>query len=555
MTASLVLIELTQPKLMSIMVDTGIVNKDFQLITTLGIRMVSLALFGVVLGVGGIVCAARSASGFAQELRKALLVKIQQFSLKEMDEFSVSSLITRSISDVNFIQSMVLQSLRMLVRAPMMLISAIVMAYFTNPKMALILFFAMATLSMILLLLLKNGFPLFMITQKALDKINGNLQESLINIRVIKSFVSEDQENDHFEISNKNLMKASQKANGLIALLNPSMMLVLQASTLIVMGMGSGYILVTHQLKIGELLVFINYMVFTLNSMMMLSMTLTMFARSKASFQRIAAVLDHPVLIHDSLQPVVLEHAHGTLSFNHVSFKYGVNSGNYALEDISFDVKENEHVGIIGSTGCGKSSLIHCLVRLIQHQEGSITLDQLPIETIALDSLRKLIALVPQKNVLFSGTLKDNLKWGNTEATDEELWAALKVSCIDEFVKRQPLELDMQVEQGGSNFSGGQKQRLCIARALISKPKILILDDSMSALDSATEAKLKTRLSREMKDITILMIAQKISSIKDFDRVLVMDNGKVVGFDTPAHLLKTNQVYQEIVASQSQRGS
>lgn len=554
LTASVVLIELTQPKLMATIVDVAIPAKNLQMIFDIGIRMGILALLGAGLGVGGVICAAIAAAGFAKTLRHVLMEKIQCFSAKEMDGFGVSSLITRTTNDINFIQSTLLQSLRMLVRAPVMLVSAVVMAYFTNKTLSLVIFVAVIVLSGLLYLLLSRGYPLFVSMQKALDRMNKNLQEGLINIRVIKSFVAEDRENKRFESTNENLMQASKKANSLMALLNPTMMLVLQTSTLIVMGFGSRLIIIDGSLKLGELIVFINYMVFTLNSMMMLSMTLTMFSRSKASFVRIAEILDaHPEIRNpvNALQP---KDKKGSLNFRDVSFKYSSSSSEYDLEHLNFGIKAGEHIGIIGSTGSGKTTLIRCLTRLLDIDQGEICLDDVSIHQLDLGYLRSVISVVPQKNVLFSGNIGENLRWGNPDASDEKLWQALHASGIEPFIRHSDQKLDTLVQQGGANFSGGQKQRLCIARALVKDAPILVFDDSMSALDGATEALVKQQLMENYSEKTILMIAQKISSIKDYDRILVMDEGKVVGYDTHAGLLKSNSVYQEIVASQAQRG-
>ena len=554
LTATVVLIELTQPKLMATIVDVAIPAKNLPMILNIGLRMGILAFLGAGLGVGGVICAAVASAGFAKTLRHVLMDKIQQFSAKEMDGFGVSSLITRATNDINFIQSTLLQSLRMLVRAPVMLVSAVIMAYFTNKTLSLVTFIAVAVLSILLYLILSRGYPLFVSMQKALDRMNQNLQEGLINFRVIKSFVAEDRENKRFVITNESLMKASKKANSLMALLNPTMMLVLQTSTLIVMGFGSRLILVNGNMKLGELLVFINYMIFTLNSMMMLSMTLTMFSRSKASFVRIAEILDANPEIRNPEVIVQPSQITGTLRFRDVSFKYSPASSEYDLEHLDFSVKAGEHIGIIGSTGSGKTTLIRCLTRLLDINAGEILLDDISIHQMDLAYLRSMVAVVPQKNVLFSGNVAENLRWGNPDASEESLWHALHASGIETFIRNSDKKLETLVQQGGANFSGGQKQRLCIARALVKDAPILVFDDSMSALDGATEALVKQQLKETYADKTILMIAQKISTIKDYDRILVLDDGKIVGYDTHAGLLKSNDVYQEIVASQAQRG-
>ena len=554
LTGSVVLIELTQPKLMALIVDTGIPTKNVGLILNTGIKMGLLALAGATLGVGSVICAAIASNNFAKRLRHEVVNRIQTFSSAEMDHLTTSSLITRCTNDINFIQSTVLQSLRMLVRAPMMLVTAVIMAYLTNKTMSVAIFGAVLLLTVLLYLLLTKGYPLFVVMQTALDHVNRSLQEGLINIRVIKSFVREKHEDTRFSITNEELMQASRKANSLMALLNPTMMLVLNGSTLVVMAYGAHLILNTQTLKIGELIVFINYMAFTLNSMMMLSMTLTMFSRSKASFQRINQIFLTNSEIADKLTVSDEQVTKGKLEFTNVSFRYNPESAVADLEQLNFTVEAGQKIGIIGSTGSGKTTLLKLVVRLLNLKEGDIRIDDRSIDTYSLNALRRSIGVVPQKNILFSGTIAENLRWGNPLATDEELWQALESSSIASFVKSQPLGLESRVEQGGNNFSGGQKQRLCIARALVIKPKILILDDSTSAVDGATENKIKETFNTKYQNTTILMIAQKISSVKDADRILVLDNGRVVGFDDHEHLLESNVIYREIVASQSGRG-
>jgi len=553
-TATVVIIELSQPRLMSTIVDTYIPSKNTSMIIQTGIIMAILAVFGVIIGLVSVLCATKASNGFAYNLRQALINKVQSFSDQEMHQLGVSSLITRATNDINFVQSTTLQSLRMLVRAPVMLVSAVVMAYFTNKRLSLLIFVAETVLSILLYILLKKAYPLFVSMQKAIDKVNKTLQEGLINIRVIKSFVRESYEEKRFEVSNETLMHASQKANRLIALLNPTMMLVLFSSTLGLMAYGSRLIIIDQNLSVGQLLVFINYMIFTMNSMMMLSMTLTMFSRSKASFVRLAEVFNTEASIDDkSSNPANIIHL-GQIEFEHVTFRYNKQSPIADLDDLSFTIQSGQKTGIIGSTGSGKTTLIKLLTRLLEPDSGTIKIDGIDLNKYTLNQVRSVMGVVPQKNVLFSGTILDNLRYGNPSLSEDKAWELLAHSNIDAFIKKQDQQLNMQVYQGGVNFSGGQKQRLCIARALAINPKILILDDSTSALDGATEQTIKHTLNHYYSDLTLLMIAQKISSVASMDKIIVLDNGKIVGMGNHQSLSKDNLVYQEIIASQSGKG-
>ncbi|MEI7668052.1 MAG: ABC transporter ATP-binding protein, partial [Erysipelotrichaceae bacterium] len=425
-TATVVIIELSQPRLMSTIVDSYIPTKNTPMIIQTGILMALLAILGVIIGLASVICATKASNGFAYNLRQALINKIQTFSDYEMHQLSVSSLITRATNDINFVQSTSLQSLRMLVRAPVMLISAVVMAYFTNKRLSLIIFVAEVILSILLYILLKKAYPLFVAMQKAIDKVNKTLQEGLINIRVIKSFVREAYEEKRFEVSNETLMQASQKANRLIALLNPTMMLVLFSSTLAIMAYGSRLIVIDKNLSVGQLLVFINYMIFTMNSMMMLSMTLTMFSRSKASFVRLAEVLNTEVLIDDKQADPSHTIKHGQIEFDHICFRYNKQSVSADLDDLSFTILAGEKVGFIGSTGSGKTTLIKLLTRLLEADSGTIRMDDQALNTYSLNQLRSVIGVVPQKNILFSGTILDNLRYGNLKLSEDEAWQLLK---------------------------------------------------------------------------------------------------------------------------------
>lgn len=547
------LMELYQIQLMAKIIDEGIAFANFEIVKTVGLQMVILAVLGAVVAMMGLYFPSEASNNFALALRKDVFAKIQTFSLKNMSSFQTASLVTRLTNDINFLQRMVMMMLRMAVRAPVFLVATVVLTYFISPILALVLFISVLLLSIALGLVIRQGFPRFIKLQKQVDRMNQKVQESLSNIRVIKSFIREPFEEEGFAVDNNELYKASVSANILMVYMNPALMTAINFATVIVVYIASILIVDVKSLQIGELVVVISYLRFTMFSMMMLSNVLMMLSRSKASFERVAEVLNTEVDIESSSNLKVLEEASGRIEFNDVSFSYFEQS-DQILEDIKFSIEPGEHIGIIGSTGSGKTTLVNLLVRLIDVTKGSITYDGENIKDLDLPFLRSQFGFVPQKNVLFTGTIEENLKLGNEDADMDLLERATKAASINSFIHEQDLGYQAPILQGGANLSGGQRQRMCIARALITNPKILVLDDSTSALDAATEQLVKESLADLYSDISIISIAQKISSVADSDKIIVLDQGRIVGLGKHDELLETSAVYKEIYDSQMRKG-
>lgn len=546
-------IELYQIQLMADIIDVGIANANFTVILNVGLKMTGLALLGLLFGMVGLVFPSQASNNFALRLREDVFAKIQTYSLKNMSEFKTSSLVTRLTNDINFLQRAVLMSLRLLVRAPVFLVSTVVLTYLTSPELSLVMFGAVFLLSIMFFFVVRQGFPRFMKLQDQIDKMNRKIQESLMNIRVIKSFVREDDENETFKKENEDLYEASVHANILMTIMNPALIAAINFATILVVYISGHLIVDLGLIQLGDLLVFVNYLRFTMFSMLMITHVLMMLSRSKASIVRINKILEtdsdissDPEIKHPSIEE-------GHIIFDNVSFQY-YKEAECILSKLNFEILPGENVGIIGSTGSGKSTLIHLLVRLIDVTEGRILLDGIDIRDMDLKKLRDQFGFVPQHNVLFSGTVAENLRLGNKDASLEELKKAAKAADIYDYLMDEPDQFESIVQQGGSNFSGGQKQRLSIARALVTDPKILVLDDSTSALDSATEARVKESLKTLYSNITIINVAQKISSIIDSDKILVLDQGKIVGKGTHDELIKDCHVYQEIYDSQMEKG-
>ncbi len=553
LTGAVVVTELWQPKLMAAIVDTGIPAGDMSYILREGIGMIILAFVGILCGVGGVVFASVAAAGFGRNIREASFGKIQEFSFTNIDRCSSASLVTRLTNDTNFLQNTALMCLRMLVRAPVMLAGALIMAYLTDASLSVVLFSSIPLLLLIIFVIVKLGFPRFIAMQKKTDKLNATVQENLTNVRVVKSFVREEYEKGKFGISNEDLTRAAVKASNIMILIVPSMLLVLNFATVIVMWVGGSQIVEGSGLQIGNLMVFINYMMHTLMSLMILSVTLMMFSRSKASADRIREILDTEIDITDCTDCDETV-ADGSVEFRDVSFFYGDSTKAPVLSHISFKAAAGETIGIIGSTGCGKSSLVNLIPRLYDVSGGEILVGGKDVRSYKLETLRGAVAAVPQKNVLFSGTIAENVRWGNENASDEEVIDACKNACAHEFISSFPDGYMTDISQGGVNVSGGQKQRLCIARAMLKKPLVLILDDSTSALDAATETAVKKSFRENLAGVTVFLVAQKVSSVCDADRILVLENGEIAGFDTHQNLLASNEIYQEIYRSQQREG-
>lgn len=546
-------LDLYQIQLMAQIIDVGINNLDFSAITSIGIKMIALALVGTLIAMIALVFPSQVSNNFAERLREAVYLKVQKFSLKNFNRFYTATLVTRLTNDVSFLQRTLMMCMRMLVRAPVLIITTFYMTYRISPSLSWVMLVSLTLLGIVLGYIVILGFPRFVWLQTRVDKLNHKIQESLINIRVIKSFVRESYEDERFIEENKDLYDASVRANILMAIMNPSMMAAVNFTTIVVVWVSAYLIAEAGLFDVGSLLAFITYLRFIMFAMMMLTNVLMMLSRSKASMNRINEVLDEKLFIENPDNAVHLEKKVQDIVFDHVSFRY-YDGAEDVLKDINLTIKAGEHIGIIGSTGSGKSTLINLLGRLLDPSEGKIYYGDTMIREADLQSLRSEFGFVPQKNLLFSGTIASNLRLGNPRASIEDLKTATKVANIYDFIAAQPKSFESPVQQGGSNFSGGQKQRLCIARALAMHPAVLILDDSTSALDAATEAKVKEALQSAYSGMTMISVAQKISSIADADRIVVLDKGEIIGLGSHEELMSHNAVYQEIYDSQMRKG-
>jgi ATP-binding cassette subfamily B protein len=565
-----VIAELSIPMLMSKIVDEGIPAGDTKYIIKIGVYMILLAITAIIFGVTNMKVSATAGQGFGANLRNALFEKVQSFSFANIDQFSTGSLVTRLTNDVNNLQNTLTMGIRILLRSPMMLIVAMFLAYRISPRLSIVMALAIIILAISITLIITNARKLFRVMQTRMDALNSTIQENLIGIRVVKSFVRQDFEKKKFKRSNDALTDAGVRAASLAVMNMPVMMLVMNAATLAIIEIGGGLVF-NGVMMTGELISFISYVFQILNSVMMLSMIFLMLARAEASGKRILEVLETEVDIADPLATgpasAVKEgtasemttsgrypqvHS-GKIEFKHVSFKYTVTGkGEDVLSDINFSINPGEIIGIVGGTATGKTSLVNLIPRLYDATEGSVLVDDVDVRSYKLNDLRKGIGMVLQQNTLFTGTIRENLLWGNENATQAEIEAACKDAQAHQFIMSFPNGYDTFLGQGGVNISGGQKQRLYIARAMLKKPKILILDDSTSAVDSATEEKIRESFYANFNDTTVLIIAQRISSVSKADKILVLDDGKVMGLGSHGELLKTNKIYQEINASQKE---
>ena len=516
----------------------------------MGFGMLGLACIGLCGGIGTMKASAIVSQRFAYRLRNDVYKKISNFSFRNIDKFSTASLTTRLTNDITMLQNVVMMSLRILVRGPALLVVAAVMAVRINPKMSATLLIMLPIIIVIVALIMKFGFPMFQKMQKKVDNVNRVVQENLIGMRVVKAFVREEHEKDKFHNSSDELAKQGAMASGLIVTVMPVMMLLFNA--VIVFTYYKGALSANEGvMQIGQISVFASYVVQILMNLVMISMMLLQLARGKACGERVVEVLDTEIDIVNPEKPFVPTEPKGEVEFRNVNFKYDPESkGDNILENVSFKAKAGQIIGIVGGTGCGKSSLVNLIPRLYDVTGGSVLIDGVDVREYDLKALREMIGVVLQKNVLFSGTIEENIRWGKKDATHEEIVAACKASQADAFVNEQPDGYNTYLSQGGLNLSGGQKQRLCIARAMIKKPKILILDDSTSAVDTATEAKIRESFYSDLKDTTVFIIAQRISSVKDADEILVVDDGEIKGIGNHEELMKTNEIYQEIYNTQ-----
>lgn len=542
--------ELALPKTMAKIVDIGIVNGDNEYIIKMGVYMLILALVGLAGGMTAAKVSSVASQGFAYKIRRAMYENISSFSFKNIDDFSTASLTTRLTNDVTTIQNMVRMILVMLVRAPAMLVISAFYAFSINARLACVILAVLPIILIAVALVMKFGFPMFQKMQKKIDAINAVIQENLIGIRVVKAFVREDHEKEKFKKRNDDLTQMGIKAGTMIVTAMPVVMAVFDAAILIIVWLGGNQV-GNGTMQIGDLLSFITYISQVLMSTMMFAMILLQVVRGKACAQRIGEVLETKSTVTNKENAIKAD-GKGTVEFKNVEFKYSEEgSGDLILSNINFKVDSGKVVGIVGSTGCGKSSLVSLIPRLYDVYSGQVLIDGVDVRDYDMESLRDMIGVVLQKNVLFSGTIKENIRWGKEDATDEEIVKACKASCADDFISSFPDGYDTYLAQGGLNLSGGQKQRLCIARAMIKKPKILILDDSTSAVDTATEARIRQSFKNELKDTTVFIIAQRISSVQDADEILVLDDGELKGVGTHEELLKNNEIYQEIVNTQA----
>ena len=544
-----VIFEMLIPLLMASIIDDGVEKGDMNAIISIGIRMLILAVCGLICGVLGGRYGAMASAGFAKNLREAMFYNIQRFSFSNIDRYSMSSLVIRLTTDVTNIQNAYQMLLRMFTRAPISMIVALFMSFTINSHLASIYLVAVIVLGLLLFFIMRRATRYFSQVFPKYDDLNESIDENVTGIRAVKAFVREDYETKKEHRASENIYRLFTKAENNLVVVAPLMQAIVYTCILLISWLGAKMI-VSSTLTTGELMSLLTYCMNILMSLMMVAMVFVMVTISEASAERISEVLNEKPDLTNPENPDY-EISDGSIAFDHVDFSYAKGSGEPVLRDINLSIRSGETVGIIGGTGSAKTSLVNLLSRLYDVDKGAVRVGGKDVRTIDLVTLRDQVAVVLQKNVLFSGTILENLRWGNENATEEECKEACRIACADEFINRMPEGYNTYIEQGGSNVSGGQKQRLCIARALLKKPKILILDDSTSAVDTATDAKIRKAMEEDIPDTTRLIIAQRISSVQNADRIIVMDDGHVDAFDTPENLLKTNKIYQEVYESQT----
>lgn len=540
------------PLLMASIIDNGVNMGDTSHIYIMGVWMIVAALFGLLTGCLGAKYGAKAAMGFGKNLRAAMFRNIQTFSFANIDRFSSASLVTRMTTDVTNIQNAYMMMLRMAMRAPASIICAMAMSFFISPRLATIYLIAVIVLGALLLFISKAAMKYFDRAFKRYDDLNESVQENVSAIRVVKAYVREDYEKKRFSKAAQNIYDVFVKAESLVVYNSPLMQFTVYACILLISWLGA-HMVVSSTLTTGDLMALLTYCMNILMNLMMLSMVFVMISLSLASARRISEVLNEQSTLHNPKEPLY-DVPDGSISFKHVTFRYSDTAETPVLSDINLDIKSGETIGIIGGTGSSKSSLVNLISRLYDTDTGSVIVGGHDVREYDMDTLRNKVAVVLQQNVLFSGTILENLRWGDKNATTDECIEACKMACADDFIESFPDKYNTYIEQGGTNVSGGQKQRLCIARALLKKPRILILDDSTSAVDTATDSKIRAALAKTIPGTTKLIIAQRISSVMDADRIIVMNDGKVDGFDTHENLLKNNEIYRDVYDSQTNGG-
>lgn len=551
-TAVEVFLEILIPFITASIIDKGIQAGDMRKVGIYGGIMLIIAFLSLFCGIQAGRYAAAASTGFACNLREKMYENIQTFSFSNIDKFSTAGLVTRMTTDVTNVQNAYQMIIRIAVRAPLMMICSITMCVIISPRLSIIFLVALIFLGFVLFFIIYKVTPIFTSGFEKYDELNASVQENISGIRVVKAFVREEHENKKFNKAADNLYKTFVKAESFLAFNNPTMMLVVYGC-IVALSWFASHFIVSGSITTGNLTSMFSYVMSMLMALMMLSMIFVMVSMSAASARRISEVLNEKAGLANPEKPYE-EVEDGRIDFNHVNFSYRKNSTEDTLHDIDIHINAGETIGIIGGTGCGKSSFVSLISRLYDVTEGSVCVGGKDVRTYDMDALRNQVAVVLQKNVLFSGTILDNLRWGDDNASYEDCVEACKQACADEFIERMPKKYDTWIEQGGTNVSGGQRQRLCIARALLKKPKVLILDDSTSAVDTATDAKIKQAFAQKIPGTTKLIVSQRISSIQDADRIIVLEDGKVSGFDTHENLMENNKVYREICEVQMQGG-
>ena len=547
-----VAMEMMVPYLMASIIDNGVNAGNMAHIYKVGAVMIVAAVIGLLAGLGGARFGAKASAGFAKNLRAKMFNHIQTFSFANIDKFSTAGLVTRLTTDITNVQNAYQMILRMCVRSPITLVCAMAMSFYISPRLATVYLIAVIFLGSILILIMKNATKYFSQAFPKYDDMNAAVQENVSAIRVVKAYVREEEETSKFKRTSQNIYDIFKKAEKVIIMNSPTMQLTVYTCILLISWLGAKMI-VSNNLTTGELMSLLAYCMNILMSLMMLSMVFVMITMSMAAAKRIAEVLTEESDINNPENPIY-EVEDGSVEFKNVNFAYKKDSEEFVLKDINLSIKSGETIGVMGGTGSAKTSLVNLISRLYDATEGEVLVGGINVKEYDMEALRNQVSVVLQNNVLFSGTIFENLRWGNKEATEEECIRACKLACADEFIQRFPEGYHTKIERGGTNVSGGQKQRLCIARALLKNPKILILDDSTSAVDTATDARIRKAFAEEIPNTTKFIIAQRVSSVQNADRIIVMDNGQINGFGTHEELLATNEIYREVYESQTQGG-